>query len=72
MLASGMHPKEIAWELGLSPSTVRSHLTSARGKVGVPDSVGLMLWWWRMVERPRIDREAFERGRRSVLGERAA
>ncbi len=43
LLATGLSNKSIARELGISDNTVRHHLTSIFGKVGVPDRLSLVL-----------------------------
>ena len=42
-VAAGQHDKAIALELGVSASTVRSHLHDAYGRLGVPDRAQAVL-----------------------------
>ena len=43
LLADGKHYKEIAHDLGVAPTTIRTHLHSVYGKLGVQDRAQAVL-----------------------------
>lgn len=47
LLAHGKGNKEIAAELGLSLSTVKGHIESILGKLGVPSRTAAVAMWLR-------------------------
>lgn len=44
LVASGLADKEVASELGMSESTVKSHLAAIREGLGIDNRVRLTLW----------------------------
>jgi DNA-binding NarL/FixJ family response regulator len=46
-LAVGLRDKEIAWRLGISPHTVRSHIRLAMAKLNVSTRTEAMVKWRR-------------------------
>lgn len=53
-LARGRTNQEIAAELFISLSTVKSHLSGIQAKLGVRNRVGIVTWAWenRLVDTP--------------------
>ena len=45
-IAAGRTNREIAAELFISLSTVKTHLASSQGKLGVRNRVGIAAWAW--------------------------
>lgn len=54
-ICHGLSRKETAGEMNISPSTVKNHLTNIFSKLGVKNSLGLMIFarenqWWEFVQ----------------------
>jgi DNA-binding NarL/FixJ family response regulator len=44
LVARGLSNKQIAWRLAISEKTVKAHMTSIFGRIGVPDRTQAALW----------------------------
>ena len=55
MIAKGLSNQQIATELFISLSTVKTHLASIQRKLGVRNRVGIAAWAWEadLVPPPR-------------------
>ncbi|SDL21929.1 two component transcriptional regulator, LuxR family [Glycomyces sambucus] len=57
LVAHGLTNAEIGAELFISAGTVKNHLANIRGKIGVPNRVGVAAWAWSAGLAPSPARE---------------